>query len=382
MNSLSHKHKRGQLVEDCNNLQEECIRVQKVYDWVTDALTVEQHIHFTPEQLKKIENAMDDPSRRPLRIICKTPKTGHLFGLNRHDHHSHSDIYCEQVGEKQDVTVSVNGSFTDAQLVDLLFTADVRVSVVDRHGTEVTNLNCNASAFEPFVLCAPDGTELYCKVTKVFCKIPSGTVLLNTPCPRSFNLQVTFCVDIQVEAEVKLEVLAKFCSPRENDIEVPEIGEQCPEIKFPEQCPDIFPRQSAECSGFADVSGYTSHEATEQGKLGIYADIAPNFNLGKSQFLMNFHDKDTSDGLDHLSFKAVQFDRQSLVCEPCEKDGMLLKVSGVGQTKSGKLLDFNLALVDRPSGDQFQVQLFNQKGKKEFDSEIVEVSDGKIRIKH
>ncbi len=370
------KHKKGM-----SALQDECIRVQKVYDWVTDALTAEKHFKFSHDQLKKIENALEDPSRRPLRIVCKTPKTGRLFGLNKQDYDSRLDVYCEQVGERQDVKVPVNGGFADAQLVDLLFTAEIDVAVVDRHGKEVTSLSCNASVYEPFVLCAPEGTELFCKITKVICRIPSGTLLLNSPCPQSFCLQVTFCVDIQVEAEVKLEVLAKFCSPRDNDIQVPEIGEQCPEITFPEQCPDIFPRESADCSGTAEAEGYTTDEATEEGKIGIYAEIAPKFNLGNSEFAMNFYDKDTSDGLDHLTFTALEFDRQSLSCEPCYGDGLILKVSGVGRTKSGELLDFNLALVDSPKGDQFQVQLFDQKGRKEFDSGIVDVKEGKVKIK-
>lgn len=378
---MSHKHYEGQLTKDISGLQEECIRVQKVYDWVTDALTVEKQFRFSSEQMKKIEQAMEDPSRRPLRIICKTPKTGRLFALNT-DCERSEDIHCEQVGERQDVMVSVNGSFTEAQLVDLLFTTGVKVAVVDRYGNEVTHITCNVSIFEPFVLCAPEGTEIFCKITKVLCRIPSGTVLLNGPCPQSFNLQVTFCVDIQVEAEVKLEVLAKFCSPRENDIVAPEIGEQCPDVTFPEQCPDIFPRQSTKCSAKADASGFTDEEATEQGKIGIHAEIAPNFKLANSRFAMDFYDKDTSDGLDHLTFNATEFDRNSIKCEPCYEDGSLLKVSGVGKTKSGDILDFNLALVDSSRGDQFQVQLFNQKGRKVFDSGIVDVVEGKVKIKN
>lgn len=377
---MSHKHE-GQLVKDLSGLQEECIRVQKVYDWVTDALTVEKHFRFSSEQMKKIEQAMEDPSRRPLRIVCKIPKTGRLLGLNT-DREQTGDIHCEQIGERRDVMVSINGSFTEAQLVDLLFTADVKVMVVDRYGKEVTYTNCTVSSFEPFVLCAPEGTEIFCKITKVFCRIPTGTVLLNAPCPQSFALQVTFCVDIQVEAEVKLEVLAKFCSPRENDIVAPDVGEQCPEVRFPEQCPDIFPRQSAKCSAKADASGFTDEEATEQGKIGIHAEIAPNFNLANSKFAMDFYDKDTSDGLDHLTFNATEFDRRSISCESCYGgEGTLLKVSGAGKTKSGEILDFNLALVDSSRGDQFQVQLFNQRGRKVFDSGIVNVEEGKIKIK-
>lgn len=381
MNYMGHTHYQKKHKKEVSALQDECIRVQKVYDWVTDALTVEKHFQFSHEQLKKIENAMEDPSRRPLRIVCKTPRTGNLFGLNKKDHHSHLDVYCEQVGDRQDVRVPVNGSFADAQLVDLLFTADIKVAVVDRHGKEVTNLSCNASVFEPFVLCAPEGTELFCKITKVICKIPTGTVLLNSPCPESFCLQITFCVDIQVEAEVKLEVLAKFCSPRENDIDAPDVGEQCPEITFPEQCPDIFPRQSTDCSGEANASGFTDDDATEEGKIGIYADIASNFNLANSEFKLDFYDKDRSDGLDHFTFTAIEFDRKSLKCEPCYGDGLMLKVSGVGRTNTGQLLDFNLALVDSSKGDQFQVQLFNQKGQKEFDTGIVDVKEGKVKVK-
>lgn len=96
---------------------------------------------------------------------------------------------------------------------------------------------------------------------------------------------------------------------------------------------------------------------------------------------MDFYDKDTSDGLDHLTFRATEFDKNSLSCEPCYEDGTLLKVSGVGKTKSGEILDFNLALVDSSRGDQFQVQLFNQRGRKVFDSGIINVEEGKVKIK-
>ena len=378
---MSHSHHRKKFPVDTNSLQDECIRVQKVYDWVTDALTVEEKIQFTSEQIKKIEHAMENPNRRPLRIVCHAPKTGHLIGLHYSDDHDDRGVLCEQVGDKRDVTVPVNGRFTTAQLVDLLFTADIKVSVVDRHGHEVTRLNCTASAFEPFVLCFPDGTDLFCKITKVICKIPSGTVMLNCPAPESFTLQVTFCVDIQVESEVKLEVLAKFCSPRDNDIEAPEgIAEQCPDIVFPEQCPDIFPRQNCDCSASAEASGMTAPDATEKGQIGIFADICPNCSLVDSEFSVTFNDTDTTDGLDDVFFRAVEFDQSTLVCETFKGDGLILKISGVGRAKHGRMLDFNLALVNSPHGDKFQVQLFDKRGKKEFDSGIVDVTDGRVSV--
>lgn len=371
---MSHTHNRNQYPVASNSLQEECIRVQKVYDWVTDALTVSQTIQFTQDQIRKIEKAMEDPNRRPLRIVAQGPQTGPLFGLHHKHDQSQDDVLCEQVGEKRDVTVPVNGTFANAQLVDLLFTADIKVCVIDRHGVEVASMNCNASVFESFVLCYPDGTDLYCKITKVITKIPTGTVLLNCPAPRSFALEVTFCVDIQVEAEVKLEVLAKFCSPRDNDLVAPDIGDQCPDIVFPQQCPDIFPRQNCDCSATAQASGSSS-----EGQVGIYAEICPNCSLTDSKFSLSFNDTDTSDGLDDVFFTATEFDQTTLQCVPCD-GGLKLMISGVGRNSDGEVLDFNLALLQSRYGNKFHVQLFNQSGVKVFDTEAVDCTTGTINV--
>lgn len=357
------KKKKRHIPKAANSLQDECIRVPKVYDWVTDTLSVSKDIHFTHEQRKKIEEAMEDPGRRPLRIVCETPETPPLFSLSKRKHDSYGDEFlCEQVGEKRDVTVPINGEFVDAQLVDLLFTAEVKVKVVDRHGYVVADLGCNASVFESFVLCYPDGTELMCDISKILCRIPSGTVLLNSPCPHSFTLEVTFCVDIQVEAEVKLEVLAKFCSPRENDITPPSPEEAgCPDIEFPPQCPDIFPRPNCDCSASGEASGYTGEDCTEKGKAGIDADICPNCSLTNSSLQFTFNDTDSEDGLKDFTFAAMDFDQDTLECSKT-RGGLKFTISGSGETDSGEELDFNLAIVDSKFGDQFQIELIDDGG--------------------
>ena len=63
------------------------------------------------------------------------------------------------------------------------------------------------------------------------------------------------CFEVQVEAEVKLEVLAKFCFPRENDIEIPTSG-VCPPFEWPEQC-NFFPRDNCDCQAFVDTDPIT-----------------------------------------------------------------------------------------------------------------------------
>lgn len=374
------KTKTRNISTAANSLQEECIRVPKVYDWVTDTLTVSRKIEFTEEQRRKIEKAMDDPSRRPLRIVCETPDVPPLFSLNRNGKDCGDDFLCEQVGEKRNVTVPLNGEFVDAQLVDLLFTADVKIKVVDRHGCEVVTLNANASVFESFVLCFPDGTELMCDISKIFCRIPSGTVLLNAPSPSSFNLEVTFCVDIQVEAEVKLEVLAKFCSPRNNDITAPEMVEQCPPIQFPVQCPDIFPRPSCDCTVTGEASGKTGDEATEQGNAGVDVNICPNCSLTNSSLAFTFDDTDTSNGLRSFNFTATSFDQETLECKKC-RGGLKLLISGSGETDSGDQLDFNFAAVDSKFEDQFQIELINDRtGEVIFDTGPVNVTEGDLSV--
>lgn len=229
-------------------LQDECIRVPKVYDWVTDALKKEVEVRFTDEQLEQIEEALEDPYRRPLRVNVKTPKTPPLFPLSGGDSEkgTNEGFYCEQIGEKRQVTVSVSGKLVEAELVDLLFTSDISVLVLDRQGKTVVKQNTNVSIMESFVLCYPDGTDLLCRVSKIWSRVSGGSVILNGPFTPSVKLEVVFCVDVQVEAEVKLEVLAKYSDPRSNDIKAPEVEEQCPQISFPGQRSEIYPGFSPE----------------------------------------------------------------------------------------------------------------------------------------
>lgn len=376
-----------------NSLQEECVRVPKVYDWVTDTLSTSKTIYFTEEQRKKIEKTMEDPGCRPLRIVCETPDVPPLFSLSRsHEYDGWGkDFLCEQVGEKRDVTVPLNGEYVDAQVVDLLFTTDVTVKVVDRNGYEVATLKCNTSIFESFVLCYPDGTELMCDITKVLCRIPSGTVLLNGPCPSWFTLEVTFCVDIQVEAEVKLELLAKFCSPRET-IEVPEMEmeQQCPTPEFPPQCPDIFPQSSCDCTANGNASGNTGEDCSDNGETSILADICPNCSLTNSSLRFLFNDTE-GDGWKDINFTATDFDPDTLECEKC-RGGLKFMVSGTGEIDDGEEYTFHLAIVDSKFGDQYQIELHandydhhhhhdrDHHYHRHFDSGIVNVTEGELTV--
>ncbi|WNB90578.1 hypothetical protein [Bacillus sp. NEB1478] len=367
-----------------NQLQDECIRVQKVYDWVTDTLNVRKTVSFTSEQISAIEKVLEDPSLRPLRIVAKVPKTTPVTETNE-DTNEH--YLCEQVGDKRDVTVMLNGGRAEAQLVELLFTADSLIQIVDRNGDLVTELLVNASVFESFVLCYPDGTELYARISKIFSRIPSGTVLLNSPAPTGLEVDITFCVDIQVEAEVRLEVLAKFCSPRENDLVAPEIvpeseGELCPTVSFPKRCPDIYPRPGYMIRATGESSGLTSKSegATETGSVAILVDISPNDQLANSTFRLSFDD--TSDDQRAFNFIATEFSQDTLSCEEY-RGGLKLTISGTGNVDTtGEQFDFNLALVQTTDGNLFEAELINSEGEKEFSTGTVTADEGQIVVEN
>lgn len=362
------------------DLKKEVIRVKKVYDWVNDSITVKKEVFFGEEQLEAIRCAMEDPNRRPLRIIAKAPETPPVFPMSHSDPdhlHGHG-FFCEQVGEKREVVVPINGEFVNAEQVNLLFNAEIEIKVVDRHGHLVTEACVDVAALEPFVLCYPNGTFLLCRIQKILAEITSGTVLLNMNAPRSFHLEVTFCVDVQIEAEVKLEILGKFATSRENNLEpIEDEQTKCPPIEFPSQCPAIYPVNNVcECHAVGEASGPTQHPA---GEAGVLVDICPDGSLENSVFDFTFASTGTESG-ESFNFTATHFDPNSLQCTPYH-NGEKLVVSGVGRTSTGMVLEFRLALVDSHSGDQFQVQFNDPRtGAEVFNTGVVHVTEGNISI--
>lgn len=346
-----------------HGLKNEVIRVPKVYDWVNDSVTVTKEVFFGEEEREAIEIALADPSRRPLRLVARV-----VHGPN---------TFCEQFGETRNVVVPIGGEFVNAQQVDLLLNAEVEIEVIDRHGDFVTEASVDIASLDSIVLCHPHGTELMCRLREVLAEITSGTVLLNGETPCSFFLNVTFCVDVQVEAEVKLEILAKFASPRENNLEAVESAStKCPAVHFPEQCPDIFPVNTVcTCSATGEASGNTT--TTPEGRAGVFVKICTSGRLENSTFDFTF---DPNGGDTNLVFTADTFDPETFQCKHSD-NGLKLLVSGTGHLDNGTVLDFKLALVDSHTGDQFQVQLENpQNGNVVFNTGVVDVDEGNIEI--
>ncbi|MET1248072.1 hypothetical protein ABWW58_04680 [Sporolactobacillus sp. STCC-11] len=363
-------------------LKDECIRVPKVYDWVTDKIGTKVKLQFSKAQLEDIECALADPYRRPLRVVVKTPKTPPLFPLGDSEvkKGQHKDFFCEQVGEKQSVEGTLYGRKVYAQLVNILFTANVTVYVVDREGEEVAKLKTDVSAIEPFALCYPDGTDLLCRVTKISARVLDNTVILNGPFPSLIKLKVYFCADVQVEAEVKLSVQAKFCKSRGNDIQVidPDWNDPCPEVKFPKECDNIFPRKHHSVSANGASSGHVTDESEYDGRAAIKVTIDSN---DPDESSLTFKYKDLGDDKHDrdFTFEADQFDPSSI--DTFEKNGYsILKIAGVGHADD-KEVGFELDLAEGDGQDRFSLKLINKKsGKVTFATGLVEVDEGNIKI--
>ncbi|WP_243292910.1 hypothetical protein [Bacillus sp. FJAT-47783] len=213
-----------------------CIKTRKVFDWVT----------------RQVD----------LPLISKSGSDlNHFFICHGHDHddisqfldeHKHSgpftvtcdviddSVTCEEIpqpGGRLDVTVTLpNGDEVTLQKVKVIVKGKVNVDILDGND----NVICRSKYPIPFVtaqtfiLCAPEGTDIDCEVTFDEC----DAVLMVSHDMKQLDISITLCLDVQVEADVKLEVEARFCKPRDEDIAGIDI---CPAPKFPPQCPEIFP---------------------------------------------------------------------------------------------------------------------------------------------
>ncbi|KHE72231.1 hypothetical protein [Halobacillus sp. BBL2006] len=214
-----------------NSLMPECIRTQKVYDWITD---VNQYTNKTPIPepcATDVANAIEAGVNIGFRC---TPPT--VPG---------PDATCE-------VVEFTNGA---PGMIRVLWTVFVTVTAVNEDtdpDTPICSFVVPVQFDDVYMVCIPapfDENNVFCRITAVRCSVLNTVFLGN-----QVQVSVTVCKDIQIEEEVKLEVLAKFCQPRPNDIlPTPPTPEECPGFEFPPQCPNIFPRPNCDCQAEAAI---------------------------------------------------------------------------------------------------------------------------------
>lgn len=231
-----------------------CIKVPKVYDWVTRQVDLPL-INFTGSQLDNID--FDCNGVSPFDNICDFLEAegpadfsvrcflSNKWGqpINPKDALKDGSLICQEIlqpGGREDVPVTLpTGETVTLQKVKVLVKGFVGVDVVDAAGTVIcrTTKGIQFATAQTFILCAPEGTEVDCHISFFECDASLICMTEDQTNFQQLDISITLCLEVQMEAKVKLEVEGRFCKPREEIL----AATLCPEDKFPPQCPEIFP---------------------------------------------------------------------------------------------------------------------------------------------
>lgn len=215
----------------------ECIRVPKVYDWVTLNVDEIKNVTIPDEELATINNAIEAGNELDVVVTI--------------DPDADIDVNVFNVTRK---IVDIDGVDTPIGCVQLLKTVTLNICVFASGAmpmamavcptpptppTFLTSFVSTVQFFERAGVCFPDEFT----ADNIVSHIRSAEVLSLTSFPVNgqFIFQILICQDLQAETEVKLEVLGRFCTPRDNNIDC-NSGLTCDEVTFPEQCPNIYPK--------------------------------------------------------------------------------------------------------------------------------------------
>jgi hypothetical protein len=218
------------------------IHVPKVYDWVTRQVNVPL-ISFSGKDLYDPE--FDKDSKKPFRSLCEklvepVDVTCHLATASgqKIDPTNTDALIIEELSQprgRQDVDITLpSGETIVLQRVKVLVKGFVVVEAMDAEGTQVGSEPIPFATVQQFFLCAPEGTELDAHISFFDCDAD----LIITDQFQQLDISITLCLEVQMEAKVKLNVEAKIAKPRE-ELAVSDVV--CPERKFPPQCPEVFP---------------------------------------------------------------------------------------------------------------------------------------------
>jgi hypothetical protein len=314
-----------------NPIRPECIRVTKVYDWVVTTNRDRNKVPVPEPCFTEIENCRHSgnavtasceeiPGARGFDVISTTPAT--------------------------------NTGVPGAVVATIAFHTTIRIQFFC-NGAPLCDFPVPVSFVDDFLLCNPTGTTIVPNIFDVRC-----SVLLNQMLGNMLVIDVIMCKEVQVEAEVKLEVEAKFCGPREL-IPPPPLEASCPPILFPEQCPSFFPVQNCSCHAAVDFTGNTTTGVAVTsvpigprivpGFLDFAALICDQCDVANSSLLVQFTEEpvgSTTPGTlvnDSFTFTSTEFN------QPVCIDALSLTVTGRGLlTVDGgtpTLADFSLVVT-------------------------------------
>ncbi|WP_227939408.1 hypothetical protein [Alkalihalobacillus deserti] len=212
-----------------------CIKVPKVYDWVTRQVDLPL-MSFNGDELNNIFDCVTNGFTPP-EDLCEFLEAHPGFTV--HCDLIEDSILCQEIRQhngRQPVTVTLpTGETVTLEKVKVLVKGLVQVVIRDANEQIICKTEpIQFATAQTFFLCAPEGTEVQCHITYFQCDA-------DVICDDNFqqlDISILLCLDVQMEAPVKLEIEAAICKPRQ---ELPVEDVLCPVDVFPPQCPEIFP---------------------------------------------------------------------------------------------------------------------------------------------
>lgn len=202
----------------------ECIRVDKVYDWVVIPTDQIKEIPIPEACLVGIQTAID--AGHPLLI----KGTINLPG----------DITTKIVSVVRKAVI-IDGETVIVGCAQILKTVTITVEVIDTTvtGGTICLFTSTFQILERAGVCFP----VPLTASNINLKVINAHAISLSDVPVNGNLifEIGICQDLQVETEVKLEILGNFCEPRDNTINCVPGSLVCERPVFPGSCPGIFP---------------------------------------------------------------------------------------------------------------------------------------------
>ncbi|ADU31076.1 hypothetical protein [Evansella cellulosilytica] len=221
-----------------------CIKVPKVYDWITHQ--AEKQFQFDQDDLdfftvedpalQTTDTLVDDVCAYFLPETVKVDAQLLIPEPKKWMKHDGDDI-CQEVGEREDFFYDELDA--NLQIVKLQKQGEFQIILSADKLPPLYSEPIPFFKLEKVVLCAPEGTDVVCDVYDI---VADGSFVCNGDGTEwTIDLSLLICQSIQAEAIVKVEVEGKHCKPRE-EIPLPIVTKECPDFEFPPQCPTVFPR--------------------------------------------------------------------------------------------------------------------------------------------
>lgn len=338
-----------------NDVAPECICVPKVYDWVVISEDITKSVNVpTPTPADCPCNVTD--------ISCRLESTPFF------------PISC--VGEGactilERRATDYNGA--NARIVKLRHEIPVSVTFTGTNAAGAPT-SCTIPLTVPHIqkviLCFPDeftSENLVCRIVSGDCTITTPPPLEGGAIPATIGVELVICIEIQVLAAVKLEVLAKFCSPRSP---IPITAPDCPPLQFPQQC-DLFPLPNCNCqSGVNDECDLSTSEDCTLSILGADQSVGSqrlraNICTGCAYVGSRVHYEYRNPETPQLGFDFISTEITYEVCDTIEGGALQHTIYGNGTViafngTSAQDVSFQLLLVETlgSSDDQYELTLF------------------------